>query len=111
MKTEANLINITNNAVKELTKLNISKEEFLRIALVEGGCSGHSYQLTSDTVQTPFDIILFEDDSIKVVSDNNSIEYLKGLNLDYTEDLVNAGFRFDNPNAISSCGCGSSAEF
>ena len=103
-----NLIDVSESAVHELVKQGISKDEFLRIALVEGGCSGLSYQLHSDTVATPFDTVLFEDDQIKVVTDKQSLQHLRGLELDYSSDLINVGFRFNNPNAVETCGCGHS---
>ncbi len=103
-----NCIDISPSALKELVRQGINKTEFLRIGLVEGGCSGLSYQLHSDTAKTPFDTVLFEDDQIIAVTDKNSLPYLKGMKLDFSEDLINVGFRFENPNAVSTCGCGNS---
>ena len=59
-----NLIEISPEAIDELVRLNVSRDEFLRISLVSGGCSGLTYQLDTDTVQTPFDSILFENDQV-----------------------------------------------
>ena len=103
-----NLITISEAAVDELVRLEVGKNEFLRISLVPGGCSGLTYQLDTDTVQTPFDTVLFEDDKLKAISDKTSLQYLTGLNLDYSNDLINVGFTFVNPNAVSTCGCGNS---
>lgn len=103
-----NLIDVSKTAVDELVKLNVGKEEFLRISMVRGGCSGLSYQLDTDRVQTPFDTQLFEDDQIKVVTDRYGLQYLKGLKIDFSDDLIDVGFRFENPNAVESCGCGNS---
>ncbi len=106
--TTNNLISISESARNELIRLEVSKEEFLRISLVPGGCSGLSYQLDTDTVVTPFDAVLYEDDAIKAVTDKNSLRYLKGLVVDFSDDLIEVGFRFLNPNAVHTCGCGHS---
>jgi len=103
-----NAIDITGSAVDELVKAGVGKEEFLRISLVSGGCSGLSYQMTTDTVSTPFDFTIFENESVKAVTDKKSLEYLKGLSIDFSDDLIDVGFRFSNPNAVSTCGCGNS---
>ena len=104
----SNLIEITDKAIEELVRLNVNKTEFLRISMVRGGCSGLSYQLDSDTAQTGFDTVLYEDDRIKAVTDRYGLQYLKGLRIDYSDDLIDVGFRFENPNAVESCGCGHS---
>ncbi len=106
-KTE-NFITMSEGAIAELKRLDVSKEEFLRITLVPGGCSGLSYQMDTDTVITPFDQVIFEDDSLRAVTDKNSLDHLKGLHIDFSDDLIEVGFRFVNPNAVHSCGCGHS---
>lgn len=103
-----NLIEISDTALQEFSRLNVGKEEFLRIALVEGGCSGLSYQLTAERVKTPFDTVLFANEALLVVTDKNSSEYLAGLYIDYSNDLIDVGFKFKNPNAVQTCGCGNS---
>ncbi|MBT3245196.1 MAG: iron-sulfur cluster assembly accessory protein [Bacteroidetes bacterium] len=103
-----NIIDLSGAAVDELIRLDVNREEFLRIALVDGGCSGLTYQLNTDTVQTPFDSVLFENNDLKVISDRNSAEHLDGLYIDYSNDLIDVGFKFSNPNAVSTCGCGNS---
>lgn len=103
-----NLIEVSDTAAEELARLNVNREEFLRIALVEGGCSGLSYQLITDTVITPLDTVLFDGESLRVVANKNSTDYLQGLYIDYSTDLIDVGFKFTNPNAVSTCGCGNS---
>lgn len=103
-----NPITISDAAVTELEKAGVGKEEFLRISIVSGGCSGLSYQMTTDTVATPFDLVIFENDRIKAVTDKTSYQYLQGLDIDYSDDLIDVGFRFTNPNAVHTCGCGNS---
>lgn len=107
----SNVIEMSEAAKEELLRLDVNKEEFLRISLVPGGCSGLSYQMDTDTVVTPFDEVIYEDDSLKAVTDKNSLQFLRGLFIDYSSDLIDVGFRFANPNAVHTCGCGHSATF
>jgi iron-sulfur cluster assembly protein len=101
-------IEITSKAKTQLVSLNVTRENFLRLWVAAGGCSGMSYQAALDNAQTPFDVVLYEDDTIRVVSDKTSAGYLSGLKVDYTDDLVRSGFKFENPNASHTCGCGNS---
>jgi iron-sulfur cluster assembly accessory protein len=106
-----NLIQVSAAAREELLRLGgaeLRSAGFLRLVVVPGGCTGLTYEMGVDAVQTPFDRLLYRDEELRVVSDGASFRYLKGLSIDYTTDLVKAGFRFLNPNAVSSCGCGSS---
>jgi iron-sulfur cluster assembly accessory protein len=110
-KNVDNLIQVSAAAREELLRLGgeeLRAAGFLRIAVVPGGCTGLTYEMGIDAVQTPFDRLLYRDDELKVVTDGSSFRFLKGLSIDYSGDLVKAGFRFLNPNAASSCGCGSS---
>ena len=107
----SNVIDMSDVARDELVRLDVNKEEFLRITLIPGGCSGLTYQMDTDTVVTAFDEVIYEDNKLKAVTDKNSLQYLKGLFIDYSSDLIDVGFRFSNPNAIHTCGCGHSATF
>ena len=102
------LLKITDKARTQLQALDVSQENFLRLWVGQGGCSGMSYQAVIDDNLTPLDVILYQDDDIKVVSDNASRQYLEGITIDYEDDLIKAGFRFINPNATKTCGCGGS---
>ncbi|HXH84469.1 MAG TPA: iron-sulfur cluster assembly accessory protein [Candidatus Tectomicrobia bacterium] len=94
--------------VKELKKAqNLGEEVFLRMGVRGGGCSGMSYSLEFDTERGPQDKE-FEIDGVKVVVDAKSYLYLNGTTLDYVQQGLTGGFTFVNPNAKSSCGCGSS---
>lgn len=104
----SNAIGLSDRALDELKKLDVTLENFLRITVVPGGCSGMTYQVYTDSVQTPFDKLLYEDTSLKVVTDTASYPRLVGLAIDYSDDLMHAGFKFKNPNAAHSCGCGNS---
>jgi iron-sulfur cluster assembly accessory protein len=84
--------------VKEVLSQQEPKPAGLRIGVMGGGCSGFSYQMTFESQSTPMD---------KVV-DQTSLMYLDGTRVDYVEALEGAGFKFDNPNVKTTCGCGSS---
>jgi iron-sulfur cluster assembly accessory protein len=76
----------------------------LRIFVMGGGCAGLNYAMAIGFVK-PDDYVL-ESDGFKVVVDPKSISFLKGMQVDYTESIQSSGFKFNNPNAIASCGCG-----
>ena len=67
-----------------------------------------SYGAAIDEEIIEGDETIYEDETIRVVADPESRKYFEGLRIDYTDDLVQSGFRFINPNAVQSCGCGSS---
>jgi len=102
------LLSVTDKAKDQLQSLEVNQSNFLRLWVGEGGCSGMSYQAVIDDNATALDIILYQDDEIKIVSDNSSKLYLEGITIDYEDDLVKSGFRFINPNAVKTCGCGGS---
>jgi len=79
----------------------------LRVAVSGGGCSGFQYGFSFDDTVNPDDRT-FERDGVTAVVDEASLELLTGSEVDYVEDLVGASFQIKNPNAASSCGCGSS---
>jgi iron-sulfur cluster assembly protein len=94
--------------IKELKQAqSLGENVFLRMGVKGGGCSGMSYSLEFDTEITPHDRE-FEIDGIKVVCDKKSYIYLTGTTLDYVQQGLTGGFTFVNPNAKSSCGCGTS---
>jgi iron-sulfur cluster assembly accessory protein len=79
----------------------------LRIAVVGGGCSGFSYSMAFENAVTPSDKVI-ECDGLKVFVDQASMLYLDGTEVDYVETLEASGFKFNNPNVRTTCGCGSS---
>jgi len=79
----------------------------LRLAVTGGGCSGFQYNFTLDDARTDDDLVI-ERDGATVLVDSMSLEFLKGAELDYVDDLIGAAFKVNNPNASSSCGCGTS---
>jgi len=102
---------LTDTAVKQVKELkqaqSLGDAVFLRMGVRGGGCSGMSYALEFDTEKTAHDRE-FEIDGIKVVVDTKSYLYLAGTTLDYVREGLTGGFTFVNPNAKSSCGCGTS---
>lgn len=82
-------------------------EDYVRVGVKSGGCSGLSYELKFDKEQQESDKV-FEDNNIKIVVDKKSFLYLVGTTLDYSGGLNGAGFVFKNPNANRTCGCGES---
>jgi len=86
---------------------NLPDTVFLRMGVRGGGCSGMSYVLEFDSEKGPHDKE-FELDGVKVVVDKKSYLYLNGTTLDYVKQGLTGGFTFVNPNAKSSCGCGTS---
>ena len=101
-------IEITDNAKQEFQKMDLKPDSFLRISVVQGGCSGMTYAASVESELGADDKVLFEDGDFRVVADDGSAVFLDGLTIDYSDDLIKAGFRFINPNASGACGCGSS---
>jgi len=103
-------ITITERAVAQIKRL-LAKEgqedAFLRLGVKGGGCSGLEYLMKLDTTRKPTDLELNLDGAV-VVCDAKSAVYLQGSTFDYTGNLIGGGFKFDNPNAAKSCGCGTS---
>ncbi len=93
--------------VKRLLAKDGRPEAFLRLGVKGGGCSGLEYVMKIDTVSKPIDLAQ-EVDGVRVVCDAKSAVYLRGSQFDYTGNLIGGGFKFENPNAGRSCGCGTS---
>ena len=79
----------------------------LRVRVLAGGCSGYSYDLAFDDQVQENDMV-FETNGVKVMIDDRSMKVLDGTQLDYVDTMLGRGFTFNNPNAKSTCGCGSS---
>ena len=101
-------IMISDKAKQELRNLDAGGENFLRISVVPGGCSGMTYSAGIDNALTDTDEVLFEDGDLRIVADGGSSMFLDGLQIDYSDDLIASGFRFKNPKAVKACGCGAS---
>ena len=81
--------------------------DYIRVGVKSGGCSGLSYDLTFDNLQSDQDR-LFEDNQVRILVDKKSLLYLLGTTLEYSGGLNGKGFIFNNPNAQRTCGCGES---
>ena len=79
----------------------------LRVSVVGGGCSGMTYNMSFDDTQGEFDKV-YESNDIKVFCDLKSWLYLKGTQVDFSDDMLSGGFKINNPNAERTCGCGTS---
>ncbi len=79
----------------------------LRLAVMGGGCSGFQYNFALDEDRQPDDLVL-ERDGATILIDPVSLDFLKGAEIDFVDDLIGAAFKVNNPNATSSCGCGTS---
>ncbi|AZI67071.1 iron-sulfur cluster assembly accessory protein [Kaistella daneshvariae] len=82
-------------------------EDYIRVGVKSGGCSGLEYVLKFDNERADADQV-FEDNGIKIIVDKKSILYLAGTTLEYSGGLNGKGFIFNNPNANRTCGCGES---
>lgn len=94
--------------VKEIQEAEGLSEQGLRVRVIGGGCSGFSYDLFFDDETNGEIDERFETDGIPIYVDMMSFTYLDGTEIDYVEGLYGAGFKFNNPTAKSTCGCGSS---
>jgi iron-sulfur cluster assembly protein len=107
------MIQLSLAALREVLRLRSSSSDSpnsdlkLRIEVVKGGCLDWSYTLRWDSDSTHHDQV-YQCDEIAIVTNEFSHPYLKGLIVDYAEDLMGGGFRFTNPNASQSCNCGNS---
>ena len=103
-------IHLTQPALEQIRKLMHERElqgYALRVFISQGGCSGFQYGMGLDENFQENDH-QFEFDNVGVVIDPVSMNYLSGATIDYADDLMGGGFRIENPNGISSCGCGNS---
>ncbi|HLF58276.1 MAG TPA: iron-sulfur cluster insertion protein ErpA [Alphaproteobacteria bacterium] len=103
-------IGLTENAARRIAALQQeaqNKGQMLRVAVSGGGCQGYQYSFSFDAAKNDDDFV-FQRDGASVVVDEVSLGLLAGSELDFVEDLVGSYFAVKNPNAKSSCGCGSS---
>ncbi len=104
------MITLTDKASEKVREIQSAEGlggQGLRLRVIGGGCSGFSYDLFFDDETTDMDE-RFESHGINLYVDQMSYQYLEGTQIDYVEGLYGAGFKFNNPSAKSTCGCGSS---
>lgn len=103
-------LSLTPSAVKRIEVLMDQEGEagsMLRVQVSGGGCAGFQYGFSFASERFEDDVLI-EQDGVKMVTDNMSLLYLAGSQIDYVEDLVGSAFSIKNPNATSSCSCGTS---
>src|SRR5215467_13952574 len=102
-------VTLTDRAARRIAE--ILKEEpgdpMLRVAVTGGGCSGFQYDFCLDDSRADDDLLIARDGA-KVLIDSVSLDFLKGAEIDFVDEMIGAAFRINNPNATSSCGCGTS---
>jgi len=105
-------VTLSEKAAAEVKRImedqKLGAETVLRVGVVGGGCSGFSYSLGFDTNVDEKADSKFEHHGVTMVVDKKSALYLDGTTVDFYDGLEKRGFTFDNPNAVKSCGCGSS---
>lgn len=105
------MIKLTERATKRITALIDEKgppyDYVFRVAVNSGGCSGFSYAFSIDW-HTNDDDLMFFHESILIVVDEASHQFIDGCEIDYVEDFLGASFKVSNPNAAAACGCGTS---
>jgi len=103
---------VTPNAATEINKFMQGEDDLpetagLRVRVVPGGCSGFQYSLNIEEESKQGDTII-EQEGVRLFVDMFSGQYLNGITIDYTSNMMGSGFTFENPNATGGCGCGES---
>ena len=103
---------VTPSAAVEIKKFMLSEDDLpetagLRVRVVPGGCSGFQYSLNIEEESKNGDFII-EKEGVRLFVDMFSGQYLNGIQIDYTSNMMGSGFTFENPNATGGCGCGTS---
>ena len=109
-QTQTETISITDSAVETVRNLLVQKnvpDHGLRVFVAGGGCSGMQYGMALEAEPRPYDHII-ERDGVKIFIDPTSMMYLNSATIDYEDSIMGGGFKIDNPNAASTCGCGTS---
>ena len=110
MNTQAPIVTLTDSAVEKVKSMMVKegKEGYsLRFGVAPGGCAGLSYEMKFQKSAYDNDIV-FEHKGLTVIVNQESADLVKGIQIDYVDTLRESGFKYSNPNAKSSCGCGTS---
>ncbi len=86
----------------------LQPDQFLRVAVTEGGCAGLTYSADIDRQMKEGESVVLQSGDIRIVSDPESSRYLDGLTIDYSDELIGGGLQFTNASAETTCGCGAS---
>ncbi len=101
------MVVLSDNA-KAVIKRKTSEQDYIRITVAPGGCAGMTYDAAIVQNIQPGEKLVQDNDGIRIISNSASLPYMEGLEIDYSDDLISAGFRFNNEKNESSCGCGAS---
>jgi len=104
---EITLTSAAADAVRGLLKERELENHALRVFVAGGGCSGYQYGMALEGEPRDNDMVLHQH-GVSVVIDEVSMQYLRGASIDYVNEVMGSGFKIENPNATSACGCGSS---
>jgi iron-sulfur cluster assembly protein len=99
---------IIQEKAREMLKNKLESDQFLRVTVTEGGCAGLTYDADIDREMKEGESVILESEDIRIVSNQESSQYLDGLTIDYSDELIGGGLQFTNANAGSTCGCGAS---
>ena len=94
--------------IRDLLEQRQLTDHALRVFVAGGGCSGMQYGMAFENNIQEYDTVVNVEDGVNIVVDATSLMYVSGATIDYVDSLMGGGFRIDNPNAVSSCGCGNS---
>jgi iron-sulfur cluster assembly accessory protein len=102
-------VTVSARAARRIAQIlkNEPAEAMLRVAVTGGGCSGFQYNFEIESARSGDDLVV-ERDGATVLIDPVSLDFLKGAEIDFVDDLIGQSFKINNPNATSSCGCGTS---
>jgi iron-sulfur cluster insertion protein len=102
-------VTVSSRAAKRIAAILAAEAgpAMLRLAVMGGGCSGYSYNFALDEHRMEDDLLV-EEGGAKILIDPVSLDFLAGAEIDFTDDLIGQSFKVNNPNATSSCGCGTS---
>jgi len=104
------MVNLTPTAAEKLSGImsqkGMAESHALRVFVKGGGCGGMQYGMTFDEAREGDEV--YEQHGLRIIVDSTSLFYIDGANIDYVDNLMGGGFHIDNPQATSSCGCGSS---
>ena len=103
-------VEVTNSAIKRIARILAGEPDktALRISIEGGGCSGFSYKYDLVNEAPADDDLVIEKDGAKIFIDSVSLSLMDGSEIDFVDDLMGQAFKINNPNAVSSCGCGAS---
>lgn len=102
-------ITLSDRAARRVAEIVAAEGEgaMLRVSVSGGGCSGFQYGFSLDDTRLLDDLVI-EKAGVTVLVDSVSVAYLEGSEIDFVDDLIGSSFKIDNPNAVASCGCGTS---